>query len=96
MMGQLVVVASLRMANTFVPEDQVIHLLNAKLSLINKIIHINNITVYFFSPDGTIRIWNPKTGKCKHSFTGHFAHTGAVTSMCSSVDGDLLLTGKTI
>eukprot|EP01041_Mallomonas_annulata_P004869 gene4869-9701_t len=43
--------------------------------------------------DGSIRIWAPKTGKCKHTFSGHFAHSDQVTCMASSTDGDLLLTG---
>lgn len=43
--------------------------------------------------DGTVRIWNPKTGACKHCFEGHFSHEGPVTSMVGSEDGDLILTG---
>ena len=35
--------------------------------------------------DGTVRIWAPKSGSCKHVFEGHFGH---------SDDGDLLLSGS--
>lgn len=44
--------------------------------------------------DGTVRLWMPKTGQCRHTFEGHFGHEAMVTSMASSVDGDLLLTGS--
>ena len=43
--------------------------------------------------DGTVRIWLPKTGACKHSFEGHFGHEAEVTCLCSSSDGDMILSG---
>ena len=43
--------------------------------------------------DGSVRIWNPKTGICRHSFIGHNAHELQVNTIVSSPDGDLLLTG---
>jgi ribosome assembly protein SQT1 len=43
--------------------------------------------------DGTVRIWNPKTGACKHVFEGHNGHEAAVTCLASSVDGDKVLSG---
>lgn len=42
--------------------------------------------------DGTVRIWLPKTGACKHVFDGHIGHDGPVT--CLSTIDDLLVTGK--
>jgi ribosome assembly protein SQT1 len=46
--------------------------------------------------DGTVRVWNPKTGVCKHTYEGHFAHEGTVTCIASSLDGDLIVTGRII
>jgi ribosome assembly protein SQT1 len=43
--------------------------------------------------DGTVRIWNPKTGACKHVFEGHSGHEAAVTCLASSVVGDKVLSG---
>ena len=44
--------------------------------------------------DGTVRVWAPKTGACKHSFEGHFGHAAEVTCIASSPDGDMLLSGN--
>jgi WD40 repeat protein len=45
--------------------------------------------------DGTVRIWNPKTGACKMTFEGpHVGHDGTVTCIESSADGDLVLSGS--
>ena len=44
--------------------------------------------------DGTVRVWAPKTGVCKHVFEGHFGHEGPVTALESSVDGDMVISGE--
>ena len=44
--------------------------------------------------DGTVRIWNPKSGACKHTFEGHFGHEGPITCIAGSEDGDCILTGS--
>jgi WD40 repeat protein len=44
--------------------------------------------------DGTVRVWAPKTGACKHVFEGHFAHSAVVTCLVGSNEGDFILTGK--
>ena len=44
--------------------------------------------------DGTVRLWAPKTGICKHVFASFDAHQALITSIDSSNDGLLLLTGK--
>lgn len=31
------------------------------------------------STDGTVRLWNPKSGECVHVFRGHGFHEGPVT-----------------
>lgn len=41
-----------------------------------------------------LRIWAPKTGKCKHVFEGHMGHEGMVTCVVGSNDGDLILSGS--
>lgn len=43
--------------------------------------------------DGTVRVWAPKTGQCKHVFEGHTGHTDSVTSIACSPDGDRILSG---
>ena len=43
--------------------------------------------------DGTVRVWAPKTGQCRHVFESHFGHHDAVSCMASSPDGDSLLSG---
>lgn len=45
--------------------------------------------------DGTIRIWAPKTGVCKHNFNGVMGggHNGGITCITGSEDGELLATG---
>lgn len=40
-----------------------------------------------------MRVWAPKTGQCKHVFEGHTGHSDSVTSICSSPDGDRILSG---
>lgn len=53
-------------------------------------------TVCSGGEDGTVRIWAPKTGICKHTFEGHFGHDGSVTCMSQhKTDPELLLTGGT-
>lgn len=42
--------------------------------------------------DGSVRIWLPKTGACKHVFDGHDSHQGPIT--CLSVADDMILTGN--
>ena len=44
--------------------------------------------------DGTVRIWNPKSGACKHIFEGHFGHEGPTTCLAGSEDGDAILSGS--
>lgn len=45
--------------------------------------------------DGTVRIWGPKTGACKHVFSGSSGgHQAPVTALANSADGELLLSGK--
>ena len=50
--------------------------------------------VYTGGEDGTVRIWAPKSGKCKHLFKDSSGHEALVTSFDSSDDGDLLLSGN--
>ncbi len=43
--------------------------------------------------DGTIRLWHPKTGACKHVFDSNLGgHEATVT--CLTTQGDYLLSGK--
>lgn len=45
--------------------------------------------------DGSVRIWAPKTGICKHVFEGHSGHSMAVNCMSThSSEPELLLTGS--
>ncbi len=44
--------------------------------------------------DGSVRLWMPKTGACRHVFEGHFGHEAMITSFACSEDGDLLLSGS--
>ena len=46
--------------------------------------------------DGSVRIWAPKTGQCRHVFEGHFGHAAMVTCLVSSDDGDMILSGMCI
>ena len=53
--------------------------------------------VYPFSSHsviGTVRIWSPKTGVCKHVFSSHDGHDGTVTCIDGSEDGETVLTGE--
>lgn len=43
--------------------------------------------------DGTVRVWAPKTGQCKHVFEGFSGHTDSVSCIDTSPDGDRILTG---
>lgn len=45
------------------------------------------------STDGTVRVWGPKTGLCKHVFNGHGFHDGPITAIASHHEGALLLSG---
>lgn len=33
------------------------------------------------SDDATVRVWAPRTGECRHTFSGHGFHVGAVTCL---------------
>lgn len=33
------------------------------------------------SDDGTVRVWAPRTGECRHTFEGHGFHVAAVTCL---------------
>ena len=46
--------------------------------------------VFSGGDDGTVRVWQPKTGVCRHVFD---AHSAMVACCVGSYDGDLLLTG---
>lgn len=51
-------------------------------------------SVFTGGEDGTVRLWAPKTGKCRHVFEGHFGHEGVVTCCVSSANGEMLLSGE--
>ena len=42
------------------------------------------------SDDATVRVWAPRTGECRHAFSGHGFHVGAVTCLARWV---LVVTG---
>lgn len=49
-------------------------------------------TVCTAGEDGTIRLWHPKTGACKHVFDSNLGgHEATVT--CLATQGDYLLSG---
>jgi len=54
------------------------------------------------SVDGTAKVWNPKNGKCRHSFgnvgkqtSWHDQHVGGILSLAISADCTTIVTGKT-
>lgn len=56
--------------------------------------HITSRHVTSGSEDGSVRVWGPKLGVCKHVFSGYGFHEGAITALASHpTDGALLLTG---
>jgi angio-associated migratory cell protein len=44
--------------------------------------------------DGSVRVWGPKTGACKHVFgSSSGGHQAEVTCLANSSDGEMLLSG---
>ena len=47
--------------------------------------------VFSGGEDGTVRVWQPKSGACRHVFE---VHEAMVTCCARSSDGDLLISGE--
>eukprot|EP00939_MAST-03C_sp_MAST-3C-sp1_P000891 g891.t1 len=47
------------------------------------------------SEDGTVRVWDPQSGKCKHKFSGHLWHQDSIVAIGVHHKRPLIISGAT-